>query len=315
MISVLDTRIPDNNLGNYIIMEAIDKFLDDQFKDEFVVRIPYMDNFGKQSIKYMKDSRMIFIGGTNILSSHMFMYKQIGLNIRNSYSIGNKFVLFGVGWWRYQKNIDLYTRYILKNSLSNGYIHSCRDEYTVKKLKGIGIDNVINTGCPSLWSINASICDSIPTKKSENVLITFTNYDKNYVRDKKIMDIIKNNYDSIYCWIQGPDDYNYVKDLNSKVKFISPRLSELDHFLYNNDVDYVGTRLHAGIRCIQKAKRTIILGIDNRALEMKKTFSLPVLHISSINSLEQAINSIWKTSVKNNYENINLFCSQFISQK
>ena len=51
-----------------------------------------------------------------------------------------------------------------------------------------------------------------------------------------------------------------------------------DSFLENTkNIDYVGTRLHGGMRALQHEKRTIILGIDNRAIELNKDYNIPVI--------------------------------------
>ena len=56
---------------------------------------------------------------------------------------------------------------------------------------------------------------------------------------------------------------------------MSPTLEAFDNLLESEiDLDYIGTRLHAGIRAIQKKRRSIIIGVDNRALEMQKTLIL-----------------------------------------
>ncbi|HJR34009.1 MAG TPA: hypothetical protein VJ817_03625, partial [Gemmatimonadales bacterium] len=54
-------------------------------------------------------------------------------------------------------------------------------------------------------------------------------------------------------------------------------------------LDYVGNRLHAGIRSLQKGRRAIILEIDNRATEMGRDVGLPTVERTNFERLEQMI--------------------------
>ena len=66
--------------------------------------------------------------------------------------------------------------------LDSTYLHSVRDSYTEKKLKQIGIDNVINTSCPTMWRLTEEFCSHIPCKKQDTVVTTITDYRKNIER-------------------------------------------------------------------------------------------------------------------------------------
>ena len=72
--------------------------------------------------------------------------------------------------------------------------------------------------------------------------------------------------------------YEYLMQLVQNIKInleiISPNLRSFDFILENEDIDYVGTRLHAGIRAVQKSVRTFIVTIDNRAKEISKDIYL-----------------------------------------
>jgi polysaccharide pyruvyl transferase WcaK-like protein len=68
--------------------------------------------------------------------------------------------------------------------------------------------------------------------------------------------------------------------------------------LKREDVDCVGTRLHAGIRALQRKRRAIILGVDNRAEEMGHDFDLPVVARGKVAlELEAEINGYWETRI------------------
>src|SRR5699024_1450593 len=151
----------------------------------------------------------------------------------------------------------------------------------LQKLKSIGIDNVVNTGCPTLWNLTADHCNEIPTNKSKVVVATITDYMQDTERDSFMLNTLKKQYESVFIWLQGSNDFNYFNsfdnDIKEGIQIIPANLSLYNNFLDTHDCDFVGTRLHAGIRAMQKKKRTIILSVDNRAREMGRDFNLNVL--------------------------------------
>jgi polysaccharide pyruvyl transferase WcaK-like protein len=310
-ISVFDTTISNYNLGNQIIMESVYKHLMNIFPFYFFFKLPSME-IDAHTIKYIKESDFVFFGGTNSLTSRMEKYKQWGISLKNYREIRNV-ILIGMGWWQYQtEKTSLYTKFLLKHVLSKKFIHSVRDSYTETKLKAVGFDNVINTGCPTLWGLTADHCKNINQSKSEEVILTFTDYNHNVERDKIIFETVRNNYSKIYIWLQGKGDYDYIiKNVSNKIKLINPRVASYNKILASQKVDYVGTRLHAGIRALQYGKRSIIIGIDNRGIEMAKDFNIPLLSADKIHGLDAMINSKFETIINLPSDNIKLWKDQF----
>ena len=79
----------------------------------------------------------------------------------------------------------------------------------------------------------------------------------------------------------------------------------------DKSVDYVGTRLHAGIYALRHKVRSIIIAIDNRARDMSKTYSLNTIDRNNIDELSKMINSDFKTNIKINTKEIEKWKSQF----
>ena len=50
------------------------------------------------------------------------------------------------------------------------------DEYTKKKLESMGIRNVINTGCATLWQLTPDFCAGIPSHSASEAVTTLTDY-------------------------------------------------------------------------------------------------------------------------------------------
>ncbi|RLM17391.1 hypothetical protein BIY29_19160, partial [Brenneria alni] len=269
-----------------------------------------------QAYKLNRISEFSFIGGSNLLSSdHSFLlkkkYNQWAVNIFDALKINNP-ILLGVGWKNYQVKPNFLTSFLYRKLLSSKEIHSVRDNYTLQKLKEVGINNAINTGCPTMWGLDKAHCDSIPDKKANIVVFTLTDYNRSPEHDKILIEILKRNYDEIFFWPQGRRDNEYLHCFNTDgIKIINPNLSSYDQLL-SQDIDFIGTRLHAGIRAIQKKKRAIILGIDNRAEEIRKDTNLFVINRDEVNSLNEIISSRFKTDILVNFENICKWKKQFM---
>ncbi|WP_139903731.1 polysaccharide pyruvyl transferase family protein [Clostridium thermarum] len=310
VISIIDTSVCEYNLGNQIIMESVYRELNELFHEDFFYNIPYQIIKGK-SLKVLKSSNFKFFGGTNSLSSFMNKYKQWDVNLYN-YRYVSGLILIGLGWWQYQEDPNLYTKFLLKKTLSSEFYHSVRDSYTEKKLSNLGI-KVINTGCPTLWAIDDNTLKKINKIKSKNLVLTLTDYNKKPLLDKQLVECCIKNYDTVYLWPQGVGDYSYIKDLGfeGKLSVLAPKLHDFDKILEDGDIDYIGTRLHAGIRAIQKSRKAIIIGIDNRAKEMGQDFGLPIISRDDVRELEKRIHSDYLLNLKIPFENITKWKKQF----
>lgn len=314
MISVFDTSISTLNVGDSIIMDAVIREMHRIFSKEQHVRVPSHEVIGLTSLSIIRRSSYTLVGGSNILSSHMRKYKQWKLSPIDAYFLSGKITLMGVGWRDYQGGADLYTRVLLRRILSKSVLHSVRDNYTLTKLKSIGIDNVINTGCPTMWSLTPLHCESIPHQKSNSVVFTLTDYNRDPELDRALITMLKRRYDSIKFWVQGSKDYEYLRtfaDLVDNIEIIPPNLFSYDATLRNNDIDYVGTRLHAGIRALQFGRRSLIVGIDNRAKEKKRDFQLPVIDRGDLGQLERFIVDGFQTKIVMPMDSIQKWKEQF----
>jgi polysaccharide pyruvyl transferase WcaK-like protein len=309
-----DTSILTNNLGDQIIMDAVRKELKNTIENSFFINAPTHDYLGKEAYLELQELPYSIVGGTNLLSANMDKYNQWKININTIGKVKNA-ILMGVGWWQYQEKINRYTKFLLKSVLSDSYLHSVRDSYTKEKLNSIGINNVINTGCMTLWQLDESHCANIPQAKSDEVVMTFTDYKPSLKYDTLLFDAAKKNYKKIYVWIQGEGDYRYLKDLlGDSVEFIEPSLEAYDKLLSDTSkkLDYVGTRLHAGVRAMQHKRRTIIVSVDNRATEMGKDFNLPVIERLQIGKeLDSKINSDFAINIQLPNDNIKQWKAQF----
>ena len=143
-----------------------------------------------------------------------------------------------------------------------------------------------------------------------------TNYNISTEKDEKLLEILCNQYSEVYVWLQAVEDWEYLKCLKFKdnVKIIPPGLAAYDRFLENNNTDYIGTRLHGGIRALNHMKRSLILAVDNRAIEISKDTNLPVIRRDNVeNQLETWLSNPYETQISLPVQNIEAWRKQFLA--
>jgi len=296
-IVVLDTAVNDPNLGNEIIMDAVNKELRAMFPHDYIFHVPALE-YIRAGRNLVESADHVFLGGTNVLSSDMNRTSEWRIRLRDRFWLNNV-ILMGVGWWQYQDMpINLYTKFLLHGVLKANTAHSVRDSYTANKLSPFRLE-VLNTACPTMWRLDEDHCRCIPENQSDRVLLTYTVYNRDEGYDCALFEIIKRNYSKILFWPQQPGDFDYAHNfLGIDIEVVDPSLAALDDAL-STPIDYIGTRLHAGIRSMQYQRRSIIIGVDNRATEMGKDFRLPVICRAELQThLENRIRSKWQTDVR-----------------
>lgn len=277
------------NIGDVIIKDAIlDNFPVEDFKNS-VSWVPI--DFTSKNIS-IKSNDYLILAGANIIANKPWFNSFVWRPNRKSFIQSNYLILFGVGWWQYQGNPGFltkifYNRYLVKKDV----FHSVRDSYTKVMLEKAGISNVLNTGCPTMWKLPEKMDFQ---KKPEKVVFTITDYNRDSKNDQKLVEILLQEYRGIYFFPQGTEDLDYLNTLiNSEQKtkiIVLKRDIESYNEILKGDIDYVGTRLHAGIRALQKNKRAIVISIDNRAIEIAKDTGLLIASRKDITHLPKILN-------------------------
>lgn len=265
------------NLGDLIIEEYIRDELEKIFADWEVKRIATHRRLGPAQRRLVKGSDLVIVGGSNLLSSYMDGYFQWDLTMANAWAARGA-VLLGAGWWRDQGPPNRYTKVLLHLVLSRKYQHSVRDGQAKKHLREAGIKKVLNTAWPTMWGLAEMAPERIRTTKGKQVLCMLTDYWPAPETDTGLLELLKSRYGKLYIWPQGRGDMEYVRDLGFGEYLTEGGIASLDGVLEaEKDLDYVGTRLHGGIRCMRKGKRCMTLETDNRAREIGRDTGLPTL--------------------------------------
>lgn len=315
-INLLDTSISTDNLGDIIIVDSIRNELTDIMSKHYVTNVSTHDYIGSVGRQLCRDADINLLLGTNALTSKNRVGKKDMWRLRrwDLPALTKKVVLCGVGWRNYQTEVKTKQAKFYRNILSAEHIHSVRDNHAESILKSIGVTNVLNTSCPTTWSLDQIHCQQIPTGQAPNVVFTLTRH-KRADEDRQMIRYLLSFYENVYFWPQQIEDADYLKTLVDELTFnnitlLAPSLMALDLFLKTIETDFIGTRLHGGIRALQFKKRSFIIGIDNRATEIAKDINLPVLPREEIENLPQLIASNYKTKIKLPFENIKKWCEQ-----
>lgn len=317
-VFLFEPSVATLNLGDGIITESCRHELRKVYKHQSFINCSSHLPQSTTSWTRAWQSQKSFVCGSNLLCSDMYMGRAWNISLLDSIVLP-KAILMGVGWNNYQKKASLYTQLLYKNVLSKNAIHSVRDTYTEKKLKEIGIDNVENTGCPTMWRLTEAHCESIPSSMGKAVVFTLTDYRKSIKEDVEFIKALVELYETVYFWPQGSQDLEYFNNLSRQmanykdsITIIAQSLVEFNKLLSCGNVDFVGTRLHAGVKALQKQCRTIIIGVDNRAVEKKKDFNLPVIdRYKTKEEYKDNISKKFSVEIKLNDEAISRWKEQF----
>ena len=308
-IGLLDTSVSSTNVGDEIIMESVRSQLSSCLADAYIYHAASHDRLSSKSRRIFHASDMVIAGGTNLLSSHAAIRSVWKLSVRD-WSLSDQIVTMGVGWYHDQGNPDYYTKLFYRRLFSQRWLHSVRDDYTRQKLATIGIENVVNTGCPTLWGLGEY---SSPMRKAGSVVTTINTYMRDLPSDRALVRMLFKHYEQVFAWVQSADDYEYLRAVDSRVNLVSPNLRAYDDLLESSvDLDYVGNRLHAGIRAMQKGRRALIVEIDNRAREMGGDFGLQTYARNDMELLARAVEQPERSNLQLPIANIQRWRNQFV---
>lgn len=279
-------HIASKNLGDLIIFESVQKELVSIFGDREIITISTHDYPEKKHIRLIQQAEHTFIGGSNLLSSDIRKYNQWKYS-KSSWNFLfpqiKNINLIGVGWWQYQDAPTQWTSHFYRSVFSHKHILSVRDAYTLKQLRNCGIENIINTSCPTTWTL-----DGLKTNKTsfvDSCLFALTDYLPDTSNDNELIEQLSQHYKKLYCFPQGTDDHEYLQQLPAYQKnreaivILDRDIESLRTFIKSNSdsLDYIGTRLHLGIFCLQHRIPSLIVSIDNRAAEIGADIQLPVV--------------------------------------
>jgi len=315
---------PSDNLGDQIIYDSIKTILEELFSGKEIIRISTHVDFTKKEKNIIKGSRFIFVGGTNILTSDIRNFPRLTPIKKKGFYLfpGIKnLILLGTGWTSYQSRMDWATKFYYKRILSNHILHSVRDIYSLNQLNKSGFENIIHTSCPSAWHLDTSFINRYdPSFKK--ILFTLTSYYPDETADNLLLETILNAAVEETCFFpQSKSDTEYLMTLPifkkniSKFTLLNHDLAEFYNLVSSKKINYIGNRLHSGIKCLTLNQPSMILSVDNRASEIGKSINLNVVARGNLSLLQKWIcNEYIPPSINLPFDNIEKWKTQFVKK-
>ncbi len=309
-ITLIDTSLSSDNLGDEVIMDAVKNIVFSLFPDAYYYHVPSHELLSYRTRAFLKRSDYCFVGGSNLLSSQIGRNSQWRMRWLDTLAL-NRAICLGVGWNDYSRAANLPTRLLLRTMLDSSVVHSVRDTYTERRLSQIGI-RCINTACPTMWNLTRPHCLGIPSRRAGAAVFTLTAWRPDPRADRELIDVLKKHYRRVHFFAQMREDYDYFRQFDcSGIDVVKPTLQGYTSLLADGDIDYVGTRLHGGIRALQMGRRTLVLGVDNRGVEIHRDTGLPMLPRAELTAVESWIEGEEITEVHLPWQAIEQWRDQF----
>lgn len=289
--------LPSRNLGDLIIHQAVSRELSALFGEEMISRLSTHHPFSPQDYAAANRCAFRFVGGTNLLSSKKTKFTWYREEHRFNWLLPKlrQVCLLGVGWGvGYPAWNDWRPKYFYRRNLDPRHLHSVRDSFSEGMLSGIGIRNVINTSCPTLWNLGGF--SSNPSTVPNDCIFTLTDYRRVPERDNAILEAVHRLFrGTLHFFPQGAKDSEYLESLpafahcRERIQTLARDVPCFGRFLaeQRHKVLYVGTRLHGGVFAMQHGVKTLILSVDHRASEIAKDTSLPILETDFTDGMER----------------------------
>jgi polysaccharide pyruvyl transferase WcaK-like protein len=296
--TVLDTSIATRNIGDEIIMDAVRGELRAMLPEAAVRTVPTHERLGARTRGLIGAADIVLAGGSNLIGPPMYysrLWKVTPWDALQRWDV----TLMGCGWRRYSARISPATAWLLRRLLGSEVPHAVRDHYTAEQLAKLGIDNTLVTGCPTTWGLDTALLGRIPQQQGDEVVVVLNGRNDAPGLGQAILAACTRRYRKVHFWTQMFTDARYLQGLDAAVEVVPPNLQAYDELLRGSEsLDYVGTRLHAGVRALQHGRRTTIFEIDNRAAEMSKTLSLPTVAVERGADVDQALAQPWSAEVE-----------------
>lgn len=303
LVILIDPSASGFNLGDTIITSAVRQELCSLLNSEEVWPVALHQRLSSLHRRRLKLCDAAIVAGSNMLSLArwpMLREPRWPVSLQDVPVLKARVVLAGVGWSNPSQRTNMLGRWFYKKVLNPAVVHAVRDSYTATRMNELGYANVLNTSCPTLWGLADEHCKQIPQGKAREVVTTLTDYSPDRTLDRELLENLKRSYRRVWFWPQGSLDARYLKELGfDDISPIDASIAAFDKLLTTSDsLDYVGTRLHGGIRALQKGRRTLIVNVDHRASTIATDTGLRVCERSAVTSLSEMVEESWPTELR-----------------
>lgn len=277
-IAILDPSLATDNLGDEVIYQAVESLLFDLFPNAWFHRIATHEAMSNRSHKVLREAERIFVAGSNLLPPDGGQWR---ITLSDSMFIEG-LVVIGAGWQHDTTKLSREASKIIGRSFHRTALHAVRDAPAAENLKAVGL-RAVNATCPTLWRLDAEATARIPATKAPEAVVAVTAYRNQPEADAAFLKLVTERYRTVWFYPQMADDIAHIERLGfGHLKRIRASTDAYTRFLAENDVDYIGSRLHGGIRALQTGKRSLILEVDNRARDIAAHTGLPSARLTDL---------------------------------
>lgn len=311
-MTVFDTSIGSQNVGDQIIMKAAYQELRSLFPQAHLWALPTHDHFGPAGRKRLRHSLFSIACGTNLIHQEMPRKGHWRLPKPFPFPMGHhhpkNLTLLAVG--SNGAALSSGATSFLKKTLWSKVPVSARDIATKNILSSSGL-SASHTGCVTMWNLPKNHAETLPKEKADAVVVCLTGTRKaplNRVEfDMLLLDKLTKAYKKRYFWPQGQVDLEYFLSLNRPgFEVIEHSLEAYEKLLSDCEttLDYVGARLHGGVLAMMHGRRPLVVKVDNRASDIGDSVKLPVIGAEDHVRIDLLLNEPRETKLSVPYDAI-----------
>lgn len=283
------------NAGDFLIEKRAIQLIKHVFPEAKINK--YLRNQISNHITEINDADAVIFGGGPLYKTNLDGYLPLNKCIND---ITPPMMILGCGWCGLSGNDEICYQYkfnsntfeFLKKIDNEGLGLGCRDLYTVKILKNLGLKNVFMTGCPAWYGLDYKqdfeqealkkddiinkIAVSDPAKpiNFENALL-LVKYLKEKFTNSEIIFIFHRKQDNPKHETARIELSQKIEKLGVKIKDISMNHEGFEQ--YDQCDLHIGFRVHAHIYNLSHKKKTILIEEDGRGAGVNQALGIPSL--------------------------------------
>jgi hypothetical protein len=276
--------VPDNlqkkvNIGDGFIMDSSIKLI--QKKPEFVFssRVSLTD----KDIEKINTTKSLIVMGANTLKDNYEITPNFNLEILKKINV--PIILMGIGHYGVESvtnnGLDTNSLNLLEEVTSRFPFISVRCNYSYDYLERSHINdqNILNTSCPVIYSVDE--VNKQFSKNNQKVVVTIT--DRIHI-DKQIglFHFVKDNFKDSNLIASFHQNYNnneldeYLKNLGFKI-FKSDNYEDFIELYKDTDL-HIGNRVHAHLKCLSLGVKSFLTPFDLRQLYFSESLNFPLIN-------------------------------------
>ena len=267
------------NIGDGFIMDSSIKLIQKKPKFIFSSRVSLTD----EDIEKINTTKSLIVMGANTLKDNYEITPNFNLEVLNKIKV--PIILMGIGHCGIESvtsnGLDADSSILVKEINNRFPFISVRCNYSYNYLKRSNINeqNILNTSCPVIYSVDE--INKQFSKGNQKVVVTIT--DRIHI-DKQIglFHFVKENFKDSNLIASFHQNHNnneldiYLKNLGFEI-FKSEQYEDFIELYKDTDL-HIGNRVHAHLKCLSLGVRSFLTPFDLRQLYFSKSLDFPLIN-------------------------------------